>query len=148
MLTFIEIGSDVCFSNQIFANKWKFFLRDYSLRFYTDFVSVFSLHSSQKYAYCSLQIELHISALMKSLKATKPKWKLQTQFIEEMINAISLTPHWHRLSLILFVGLVYMKTIQLYWWRKTSGAPPCIISCTSWHLSRTNDVSYLDRKPA
>jgi hypothetical protein len=34
-------------------------------------------------------------------------------------------------------------TFQLYWWRKTSDALPCIISCTNGHLStwsRTTDV--------
>ena len=34
----------------------------------------------------------------------------------------------------------YMATFQLYWWRKTSGAPLCIISGMSRHLSRTTDV--------
>ena len=34
----------------------------------------------------------------------------------------------------------YLATFQLYWWRKTLGAPPCIISGTNWHLSRTNNV--------
>ena len=29
---------------------------------------------------------------------------------------------------------------QLYWWKKTSGAPSCIISDTSRHLSRTTNV--------
>ena len=31
----------------------------------------------------------------------------------------------------------YMATSQLYWWRKISGTPPCIISSCSGHLSRT-----------
>ena len=35
----------------------------------------------------------------------------------------------------------YTATFQLYWWRKTSGAPPCIIPGMSGHLSRTTDVS-------
>jgi hypothetical protein len=32
------------------------------------------------------------------------------------------------------------QTFQLYWWRKTSGALPCIISNTNGHPSRTTDV--------
>jgi hypothetical protein len=31
-------------------------------------------------------------------------------------------------------------TFQLYWWRKTSGALPCIISGPNGHSSRTTDV--------
>jgi hypothetical protein len=34
----------------------------------------------------------------------------------------------------------HVATFQLYWWKKTSGAPPCIISGTNGHLSRTTDV--------
>ena len=34
----------------------------------------------------------------------------------------------------------YIATINLYWWRKISGAPLCIISGTSRHPSRTTDV--------
>jgi hypothetical protein len=33
-----------------------------------------------------------------------------------------------------------MATFQLFWWRKTSGALPCIISGTNGHLTRTTDV--------
>jgi hypothetical protein len=32
-----------------------------------------------------------------------------------------------------------MVRFQLYWWRKTSGALPCIISGTNRHLSRTTN---------
>jgi hypothetical protein len=34
----------------------------------------------------------------------------------------------------------HIATFQLDWWRKTSGALPCIISGTNGHLSRTTDV--------
>jgi hypothetical protein len=34
----------------------------------------------------------------------------------------------------------HMATFQLYWWRKTSGALPCINSGTNGHMSRTTDV--------
>ena len=30
--------------------------------------------------------------------------------------------------------------IPAYWWRKTSGAPPCIISAKSGHISKTNGI--------
>ena len=34
----------------------------------------------------------------------------------------------------------YIATFQLYWWRKTSGAPSCIVSGMSGHLSRITDI--------
>ena len=34
----------------------------------------------------------------------------------------------------------YMVTFQLYWWKKTSGAPSCIISGKRWHPSRTTNI--------
>jgi hypothetical protein len=37
------------------------------------------------------------------------------------------------------VSIGHIATFQLYWWRKTSGALPCIISGTDGHLSRTTD---------
>jgi hypothetical protein len=45
---------------------------------------------------------------------------------------LGFTLHQHKIS--------HMTTFQLYWWRKTSGALPCIISGTNGHLSRTTDV--------
>ena len=37
---------------------------------------------------------------------------------------------------------LYEATFQLYWRRKTSSAPPYIISGTSGQMSRTTDVPY------
>ena len=34
----------------------------------------------------------------------------------------------------------YMATFQLYWWKKTSSFPSCIISDRSRHLSRTTNI--------
>ena len=36
----------------------------------------------------------------------------------------------------------FMAIFQLHWWRTTSAAPPCIISGTSGHLSRTTEVPW------
>jgi hypothetical protein len=38
--------------------------------------------------------------------------------------------------------LLIMATLELYWWRKMSGAPYCIISSTNGYLSRTTDVPF------
>jgi hypothetical protein len=47
---------------------------------------------------------------------------------------LGLTSHQHSIG--------HMATLQLYWWRKTSDALPCIISGTNGHLSRTTDVPW------
>jgi hypothetical protein len=48
---------------------------------------------------------------------------------------------WSDLCSYMYQHKGHMATFQLYWWGKTSGAHPCIISDTRWLLSRTIDAT-------
>jgi hypothetical protein len=66
-------------------------------------------------------------------KSSKPRsLKTYLGLFVCLFVCLSFTSHLHSIG--------HLATFQLYWWRKTSGALPCVISGTNEHLSRTNDL--------
>jgi hypothetical protein len=55
----------------------------------------------------------------------------------------SSTPLFVRLGFTPHLQIIgHMATSQLYWWKQTPGALPCMISGKNGHMSRTTCVPY------